>query len=115
MHAGTPLEQNLHLVNKDELQVKRHGNILFAGWTVPIPLYPLPKSLPPACIFFEGYRELGTGVSKNRVSLNRMWTSEFYAFEAFVTFFHPSSKYSGPGTDGILFRDMIVTSTPLKK
>jgi len=115
MHRGSPLEQNLHLVNKDELQVRRHGNILFAGWTMPITLYSLPSSLPPACIFFEGYKELGTGAVKNRVSPTRIWTSEFYAFEAFVTFFHPSSRYSGPGTDGILFRDMIVTSTPLKK
>ena len=26
-------------------------------------------------------------------------------FDAFVTFMHPSSKYSGPGTDGFLVRD----------
>ena len=100
---------------EDELQVRKQGNILFAGWTVPIQLQPSSNSLPPACLFFEGYKELGTGVVKNRVSLTRTWKNEFFAFEAFVTFFHPSSRYSGPGTDGILFRDMIVTATPIEK
>ena len=112
IHAGTPLGQNLPLVKKDELQIRAQGNILFAGWTVPIPLYPLPKSLPPACIFFEGHGELITGVVKTMASLTRMQKSEFSGFEAFVTFFHPSSKYSGPGTDGLLFRDILITSYP---
>ena len=112
IHAGTPLEKNLPLVKKDELQVRAQGNILFAGWTVPIPLYPLPKSLPPACIFFEGHGELMTGVVKTMASQTRMQKSEFNGFEAFVTFFHPSSKYSGPGTDGLLFRDIVITSYP---
>ena len=112
IHVGTPLGQNLPLVKKDELQVKAQGNILFAGWTVPIPLYPLPKSLPPACIFFEGHGELLTGMVKTMASLTRVQKSEFNGFEAFVTFFHPSSKYSGPGTDGLLFRDIVITSYP---
>jgi len=115
IHAGKPLGQNIHLVKKDELQVKGQGNILFAGWTVPIPLYPLPKSLPPSCIFFEGYGKIQTGVVKTMPSLSRMQTSEFIGFEAFVTFFPPSSKYSGPGTDGAVFRDIIITSAPIKK
>jgi hypothetical protein len=33
-------------------------------------------------------------------------------FDAFVTFIHPSSKYSGPGTDGFLVRDYIMELTP---
>jgi hypothetical protein len=33
-------------------------------------------------------------------------------FDAFVTFMHPSSKYSGPGTDGCFARDYILTNTP---
>jgi len=115
IHAGTPLGQNLPLVKKDELEVKAHGNILFAGWTVPIPLYPLPKSLPPACIFFEGHGELMSGVVKTMASLTRIQKSEFNGFEAFVTFFHSSSTYSGPGTDGLLFRDIIITSYPKHK
>ncbi len=30
-------------------------------------------------------------------------------FDAFVTFFHPISKYAGPGTDGIMGREVIST------
>ena len=33
-------------------------------------------------------------------------------FDAFVTFFHPSSKYSGPGTDAVFCRDYISTNYP---
>ena len=112
IHVGTSLEQNLPLVKKNGLQIRAQGNILFAGWTVPIPLHPLPKTLPPACIFFEGHGELMTGVVKTLASLTRMQKSEFNGFEAFVSFFHPSSKYSGPGTDGLLFRDIVITSYP---
>jgi hypothetical protein len=31
-------------------------------------------------------------------------------FDAFVTFFHPSSKYSGPRTDGIFNRNVFFTA-----
>ena len=112
IHKGTPIEQNLHLINKDELQVKQHGNILFTGWTVPIPLSPAENFIPPSCMFFEGYRDLGTSVVETKPSQGRKQTSELYGLEAFITFFHPLSRYSGPGTDGIIFRDMIVTSCP---
>ncbi len=33
-------------------------------------------------------------------------------FNAFVTFMHPSSKYSGPGTDGLFVRDFVGDFTP---
>jgi sugar-specific transcriptional regulator TrmB len=114
IHASTPLEQNLHLVKEDELQVKGHGNILFAGWTVPISLHPVPKVLPPSSILFEGYGKIQTGVIKTMASATRMQISECNYFEAFVNYFHTSSKYSGPGTDGLLFRDMTITSAPRK-
>jgi hypothetical protein len=40
--AGTPAGQNCQLVTKDQFQVQVHGNTLFAGWTVPIRLFPPP-------------------------------------------------------------------------
>jgi sugar-specific transcriptional regulator TrmB len=112
IHAGTLLEKNLRLVNEDELQVKGHGNILFAGWTMPIPLRPIPKVLPPSSILFEGYGKIQTGVINTMASATRIQISELNYFEAFVNYFHTSSKYSGPGTDGLIFRDMIITSAP---
>jgi sugar-specific transcriptional regulator TrmB len=110
--AGTPAGQNCILVKKDELQVRVQGNTLFAGWTVPIPLHPPSCTLPPSALLFEGYGELKTGVFKTGIRSGRRQTYEYNGFNAFVTFFHPSSKYSGPGTDGLFGRDVVVTTYP---
>lgn len=112
IHKGTPLEKYLYLAKEDELQVRSHGNILFAGWTIPILLGSEHAVLPPSCLFFEGYRELETGIAESKPTSKRIQKSEFSGLEAFVTYYHPSSKYSGPGTDGVIFRKMIITSSP---
>jgi len=112
VYAGTPAGQNCQLVNKDQFQVQVHGNTLFAGWTVPIPLFPQPHVLPPSCILFEGYGELKTNVTRTRIPSGRTQVTEANCFDAFVTFFHPASKYSGPGTDGIFNRDVVMTAYP---
>jgi sugar-specific transcriptional regulator TrmB len=110
LSARTPAGQNNQLVKKEELQVRVHGSTLFAGWTVPITLFPQPYTLPPACILFEGYGELKTGVFKVKTPwAPRPQAYEFNGFDAFVTLFHPSSKYAGPGTDGLLCRDVVVS------
>ena len=110
--AGTPAGKNCILVKKDELQVHVQGNTLFAGWTVPIPLYLPSYTLPPSALLFEGYGELRTGVFKSGALTGRKQIWEFNGFNAFVTFFHPASKYSGPGTDGLFGRDVIMTTYP---
>jgi sugar-specific transcriptional regulator TrmB len=110
--AGTPAAQNIQVVKRDELQVRVQGNTLFAGWTVEIPLLPPKYTLPPSCILFEGYGKLRTGVFKTRAPSGRKQMYEYNGFGAFVTFFHPSSKYAGPGTDGILLRDVVFTGVP---
>ncbi len=108
--ARAPTGHNCHLIEKEELHVRVHGNTLFAGWTVPIKLFPSKYTLPPACILFEGYGELKTGAFKVKTPwAPRPQLYEFNGFEAFITFFHPSSKYTGPGTDGFLCRDVIIT------
>jgi sugar-specific transcriptional regulator TrmB len=112
LFAGSPAGQNFQLVKKDELQIRVHGNTMFAGWTTPIPLYPPPYALPPASILIEGYGDVkSTAVSLQYHSGYKSQIEENY-FDAFVTFFHPSSKYSGPGTDGRFARDFIATFTP---
>jgi sugar-specific transcriptional regulator TrmB len=110
--AGTPASQNCQLVKKDQFQVQVHGNTLFAGWTVPIPLFPPPYVLPPSCILFEGYGEIKTTVTKTRAPSGRTQVTEANQLNAFVTFFHPASKYSGPGTDGLFNRDVFFTAYP---
>jgi sugar-specific transcriptional regulator TrmB len=110
--AGTPAGKNCQLVQKDQFHVQVHSNTLFAGWTVPIPLFPPSRVLPPSCILFEGYGALRTTVTKMRAPSGRTQVTEANRFNAFVTFFHPTSKYSGSGTDGIFNRDVFFTAYP---
>ena len=112
MLERTPAAQNVQLVKEDELQVRIHGNTLFAGWTVPIQLFPRKYILPPACLLIEGYGEVRTrGVTMVHNSGFKSEREGNY-LPAFVTFIHPASEYSGPGIDGVLARDFIVTKYP---
>jgi sugar-specific transcriptional regulator TrmB len=111
VYTGTPLARNCRLIRKEELEVRVHGNTFFAGWTVPIQLLPTSSILPPSCILFEGFGELKSGTMETRM-VNRRQIWEFNAYESFATLFHPSLKYSAPGTDGILFRDIVITTHP---
>jgi sugar-specific transcriptional regulator TrmB len=115
VYAGTPAGQNTKLISKNEIQIRVHDNTLFAGWTVPIQLFPQKLTLPPACIQIEGYGDVKT-VAYNIVNPSgyKQVVEENY-FDAFVTFFHPSSKYSGPGTDGFFIRDFVTTTIPPSK
>jgi sugar-specific transcriptional regulator TrmB len=110
--AGTPAGQNVQTVKKDELQIRVHGNTLFAGWTVPIKLFPAHYVLPPSCILLEGYGKLHTGIVDYAYPSGVKTHVELNGYDSFVTFFHPESKYSGPGTDGTIGRDIIVTMYP---
>jgi len=112
IYAGTPVAQNVQLVKKDELQIRVHGNTLFAGWTVPIPLFPPRYALPPSCMLLEGYSRLKTTVSKWELPSGVKITVEGNGYDAFVTFFHSASKYAGPGTDGTVSRDQFMTEYP---
>ena len=109
--AFTPAGQNSQLVTKDQFQVRVQGNTLFAGWTVPIKLYQ-DYVLPPSCILFEGYGKVMTGISKTKALSGRTQVQEFNRLEAFVTYFHPTSKYSAPGTEGLFNREIVLTAYP---
>jgi sugar-specific transcriptional regulator TrmB len=111
-YLATPAGRNVQLANKDELKISLHGNTLFAGWTVPILLYPPEYILPPACILIEGYGSVKTEAYSVVQPSGGKFKAKQNGFSAFVTFMHPSSKYSGPGTDGFLVRDFIGEITP---
>jgi sugar-specific transcriptional regulator TrmB len=112
VYATTPAEKNVHLFKKDEVQVRVHGNTLFAGWTVPIKLFPAKYTLPPACMLIEGYGDVKTMAYTVVLPSGFKIEVEENCFDAFVTFIHAASKYSGPGTDGSLARDHITTNIP---
>jgi len=109
---AAPAGQNVQVAKKDELEIRVHGNTLFAGWTVPIQLYPAEYVLPPSCILIEGYGEVKTEAYSIGPPSGGKFTARQNGFNAFVTFMHPSSKYSGPGTDGFLVRDYVMEVTP---
>jgi sugar-specific transcriptional regulator TrmB len=113
-YAGTPFEENYKLVKKDKLQVRVYGNNLFVGWTVPIPLLPPKYILPPGCLIFEGHGAVKTQAITTVNQAGYRSEVEQNWLEAFVTFMHPQSKYSGPGTDGAFFRDFACKVFPLK-
>ncbi len=112
--AASPAGKNVQLAEKDELQIRVHSNSLFAGWTIPIFLIPPDIVLPPACILFEGYGEVQTGAYTIRPPGVEV-RAKHNGLNAFVTFMHPSSNYSGPGTDGFLVRDFVADFTPSVK
>lgn len=112
MLKGTPAENNIHTLKKDQIQVQVHGNTLFAGWTVPIPLFPEKHVLPPGCALFEGYGESRTVAYTLIFPNGAKCEMEDTSFDAFVTFIHSATKCSAPGTDGILVRDHISTNIP---
>ncbi len=99
--GDNPSEEIIQLVEKDKIQVRVYGNSLFCGWAVPIPLYP-NYVLPPACLFVEGYGKVKTRAFSLNLTTGFRYDIEYNYFDAFVTFMHPTSKYSGPGIDGCL-------------
>ena len=109
---ASPAGHNFQLAKNNELQIWVHGNTLFAGWTVPISLGVSEYVLPPACMLIEGYGDVRTEAFSVVQVSGEKFTARQNGFDAFVTFMHPSSKYSGPGTDGYLVRDYIMDVSP---
>ena len=103
-YAGFPAEENYRLVKKDVLQVHVHGNTLFVGWTEPILLLPPRYVLPPATLLIEGYGEVKTRSFTSIMFSGFRNKTEINGLDAFVTFMHPASNYSGPGTDGFFYQ-----------
>ena len=109
--SGTPAAQNIQLLNRDELEVRIRGNTFFAGWAVQISLG-APRILPPACLLVEGYGEVKTNAYIVHLPSGYTIKTQGNILEAFVTLYHPTSKYSGPGTDGCFGRDIIMEFYP---
>lgn len=103
---------NIQTLKKDEIQIRVHGNTLLAAWTVPIQLAHPKYVLPPACVVIEGVGQVKTrAFVQNSPSGFRHEFEQNY-FDAFVTFIHQDSQYSGPSTDGAFCRDVITTNYP---
>jgi len=109
--GGFPV--NIITLRKDEFEVRVKGNTLFVGWTKPITLGFSRKKLPPSCLLFEGYGEVKSGMLTNQLPSGRNQQFWFNSFDAFVSYFHPQSKYVGTGTEGFIERDSVFISSPI--
>jgi sugar-specific transcriptional regulator TrmB len=112
--AGLPAENNIHLVKKDALQIRVHGNSLFAGWTVPIRLND-SCFIPPSCLIIEGYGNLKTTSAASIMPSGYKFHLDSNGFDAYVTYIHPTAIYNGPGTEGYISRDVIMDIIPPKE
>ena len=102
--AGCFLNDNFRLAKKDQIQIQMHGNNMFCGWTIEIPLID-GYILPPGSILLEAHGEVKPDIIEMHYpSGYKLWDA-YNGIEAFVTYFHPIAKYSGPGTDGLILRD----------
>jgi hypothetical protein len=108
----TSCGKNVILVKKDQLIIKKYGTSLFAGWTIQIPLIPSKYVLPPSSILFEGYGEIKSGVFNLNHQSGREQEVWFNTMDAFVTYFHPSSRYIGSGIEAFLDIDSVQVSHP---
>ena len=113
--ASFPVAKNVRVVEKEHFQVHYNGNTLFVGWTVPITLVESKYVLPPACILFEGYGNVKSGMFTNNTTFGHTFEIWYNSVDAFVTFFHPQSKYVGSGTEGYIDRESFWISYPQKK
>jgi sugar-specific transcriptional regulator TrmB len=104
---GLPLENNIKLVNSDVVEIAIHGKTMFAAWSMPISLFD-NFVIPPACMIIQGYGNLKTGSYVVTLPSGYSFKVDTNGYDAFVTFIHPKSKYSGPGTEGYLGRDEIM-------
>jgi hypothetical protein len=114
LFAGLPATQNIIRVAKDELEVWSQGNNIFVGWTVQIPLLPLPYNLPPSSMILEGHGSPRIRTYTVNFPSGYKTIVKSNEFEAFATFVNTSWKYAGPATDGALTTDAFVITTPPK-
>lgn len=105
--AGCFLNDNFLLAKKDQIQIQMRGSNLFCGWTIEVPLID-EYVLPPGSILLEAYGEVKPNIIELQYpSGYKLWMA-YNGIEAFVTYFNPFAKYSGPGTDSLILRNTVL-------
>jgi sugar-specific transcriptional regulator TrmB len=105
--AGCFLNDNFLLAKKDQIQIQLRGSNLFCGWTIEVPLID-EYVLPPGSILLEAYGEVKPNIIEMQYpSGYKLWMA-YNGIEAFVTYFNPFAKYSGPGTDSLILRNTVL-------
>ena len=115
MLAGFPAENNIQIFSQGEIQFRLKGDTFFAGWTRPIALGIKGHVIPPSCVLFEGYGDVKSGRFNNAILSGRQQEVWYNSLDAFVSYFHPQSKYVGSGTEGYIEKDWVLISRPPKQ
>jgi sugar-specific transcriptional regulator TrmB len=111
-YAGTPAARNMVLVEPHkQLEIFRKDNLVFAGWTVDIPLPPLGHSLGPSCLFFEGHGSTQQLTRSYSLPTGFKSTTDFKKCHAFVTFMNQSQPYVATGIQGFLVTEYVMRTT----
>jgi sugar-specific transcriptional regulator TrmB len=111
-YEGTPAAGNLVLVEPHkQVEIFRKDNLVFAGWTVNIPLPPLNYSLGPSCLYFEGYGPAQQLTRSYAVPAGYKGTVDFKKRNAFVTFMHQPQPYIATGIQGTLITEYVMRTT----
>jgi sugar-specific transcriptional regulator TrmB len=105
-------EKNFRILKQNEFVVRMKGSTLFAGWTVPIPLETHNIIIPPCCLLFEGYGNIKSGSYVSSILSGRKHEFWYNSVDAFVTLYHPKSKYVGAGTEGFIDTESVLLSEP---
>ena len=109
---GTNMPNYVHLVGKEKFNLITKGNTLFVGWTFPISLVDSKYVIPPSCVLFEGYGNVESGELTCHFPYGRRYEAAHNTFDAFTTYFHSSSNYSGLGTEAYISREFLLTAYP---
>jgi sugar-specific transcriptional regulator TrmB len=105
-YRNTPAEKNFYLFKREDIQFQIYGNTFLASWTKPVPLIPGKFVLSPGTIILESYGKARSARASARYPSGAKYEWYSNRFDAFVTFMQESSKYTGSGTDGLVFRDV---------
>jgi hypothetical protein len=110
--AGTPAYDNIVLIEPHkQLEIFKKDNMVFAGWTVNVPLPPLDINLGPSSLFFEAHGPSQRKTQTLHFSSGYSTYLEYDKIPAFVTFMTTPLAYVGTGIQGHLANDYVMKTT----
>ncbi len=111
-YKSTPAETNIVLIELHrQAEIFRKDSLVFAGWTVNVPLPPLKYALGPSCLYFEGHGPVQQVTRSYSVPAGFKGTTEFKKCHAFVTFMNQSISYMETGVQGFLVTEYVMRTT----
>lgn len=110
--AGTPAAKNITVAEPREFQMIIRDDVLFVGWTVDLPLYPMDAHLAPSSFMIQA-KGAGKRITRDFVGPAGFKSHmEYTHFHAVATFLNTSAQYVVSGIQGRLSTDCVFTTVP---